>query len=520
MRPQGNCPSGATRSPGASAGIRGRLAQGDLVARQLHSPPHPSIEYPRCRRATPIIFTEELFRVHESADFLASAEDEKNLRIMEAEWADIHHSRNQDWISIAIIAVLTIGGSLEQEPVPKSMLLMSAAVTAILGTLQIDHHWRTREYKIFFIIDPLEAKLGTSRPPREVGKYSWFNVQAALIVSYFALTGLYVTWLSYLLIPAPYQGGIIWPLWLTGFVDLGLFYSKRTSESIRSHIEMGKEQRKCALVTSVPPEGERHSAWIEPSHAARVTVVNAGDTISVRDQAASKLFIYISRYPMRYSTQSERKEMPDGARVMFFHGSEHEVEFAGLAYCLEARAPDLLLPEQPMLAKIDQLELCLRTLKEKPLKIIVPKMDVNDEKHRGFERKWTGGDWRWEPREETVARDVLEYPPDTVEFSVANEFTDQEQHRHSASIETFVPTNGIGVEVFSAGMKSTHASRDGAVTTLLPNCCHIVTLDSLTFVLQVSVGNNKISKDKELCEKTRNTHKASEESDLNRQQVP
>jgi hypothetical protein len=421
-----------------------------------------------------------------SADLLAKDDTERDLRYIEVQWADIFHSRNQDWISLAILAVLTFGASIEPSADIKALLLTSAAVTSFLGILQADRHWWIRDRKLALTISRYERELGLT-PPRN--PKHWFPVQGAFLVSYSALMLMYSVWSLDLFMAFPTFAGVGL---IVGAAIAAILFSIVRAQSITDSIfETKANENPAPVFTTVPGASGIRATTLEAVGGAKVTAVKsqAGAPVTLSpDSTKSRLFIYVCESSMAYNSEGGDGTTSKTGSILIFADSNHTVRFDGSGFCFETKG--IKLPFQPMVADFGELEACLKILGDRPLKLIADRLYPD-------ERRWSARRWSFQRfGGGSLKKDLLVNRQDHFQFSVAGSASHQDFHYHSGSYESLATSKGLSFISSESGRLVSNEAGEHTILTFPPNVKHEVRLGEITFVFQASVASAKIHADK------------------------
>jgi hypothetical protein len=147
------------------------------------------------------------------------------------------------------------------------------------------------------------------------------------------------------------------------------------------------------------------------------------------------------------------------------------------------------LPKHPFFAKKEDLETCLNSLNERPLKLVAP--DLRENESEWEEKRWTFS----EENSNIVDKKVLLNRKDSFQFSVANSKSKQKFHVHRSTLEIYV--SDFDIELFLKDNEKSSIKSNGLLI-IPPNIPHKVRLDGLTYVFQISQKKAEISQDKEI----------------------
>jgi hypothetical protein len=148
------------------------------------------------------------------------------------------------------------------------------------------------------------------------------------------------------------------------------------------------------------------------------------------------------------------------------------------------------LPPNPLVAATPQLAACLKLLHGRPLKLVA-------EARHDDERPWITPLWTFQVRDGHVAvKDLLELPADRSQFSVANENSRQQSHKHLNVFELYISAFPMDVQYRQAdGTPETLTVECGAML-VPPTVEHHVVLHGLTFVVQCATPEHRVGTDK------------------------
>lgn len=145
----------------------------------------------------------------------------------------------------------------------------------------------------------------------------------------------------------------------------------------------------------------------------------------------------------------------------------------------------------PKAATLTDLADCLRLLGERPLKLIADA--VQPALH---ESPWNDSLWSFSRHAGAITdKKLLAFPPDSFQFSIANEHSRQEFHFHASVLEIYVSDSPIDLIYAKDGRQQTLAVPCG-VLIVPPGVAHQVKLQGLTFVFQVAIRGRQVHNDK------------------------
>lgn len=158
----------------------------------------------------------------------------RNLEYIKLEWADIHHSRQQEWGALVVIAgifyaIAQIDPNYPDNPLEAKILLaLLGAFCAFLGAWVCWQHHEILQQKTLVIVQ-LERQIGIQYPTRDV----WFPVQ---ILLFWLFGGICCTFigltLAYLAKSYEYKQLINWAyaialvLFVFGFLGFAVYRRK------------------------------------------------------------------------------------------------------------------------------------------------------------------------------------------------------------------------------------------------------------------------------------------------------
>ena len=113
---------------------------------------------------------------------------------------------------------------------------------------------------------------------------------------------------------------------------------------------------------------------------------------------------------------------------------------------------------------------------------------------------WQDAMWQFSRSGDGVAdKKLLPFPEDSFQFSVANEHSKQDFHRHAGVLEIYV--SHFPIELFYAkGVEEEHLRVPSGILIVPPGVAHRVQLHGLTFVFQVVIGSGHVHDDKDVIE--------------------
>jgi len=130
----------------------------------------------------------------EHAEKKTKLENEQLLEIIKTAWADIHHTRNQEWTSLAMIGGIIYALFQVKDSNLQTAITIFGLIACILSILMVVRHWLLFKSKIKIIIT-LHEKMGISIKMPE----SKIPVQGIIAFFYFLLCSALLGWLTWLL---------------------------------------------------------------------------------------------------------------------------------------------------------------------------------------------------------------------------------------------------------------------------------------------------------------------------------
>lgn len=149
----------------------------------------------------------------------------------------------------------------------------------------------------------------------------------------------------------------------------------------------------------------------------------------------------------------------------------------------------------PKAASLADLARCLQLLGSRPLKLIA------DAVQPGLcESLWSSAAWKFSYDNTVVSdKNLLPFPEDAFQFSLANERSKQDFHRHASVLEIYASSFSIELLFENEGRPETLSVPSGVVI-VPPGVSHRVTLHGLTFVFQVAVRGGQVHNDRTIVE--------------------
>lgn len=321
----------------------------------------------------------------------------RNLEYIKLQWEDIHHSRQQEWKALAVIAGIFYAIAQVDLPYPgnlgaKIFLGLLGVSSAFLGACISWQHYTIFLQKIS-VINKLERQIGIQYPMRTVR----FSVQVLLFLLF---------------------GGIC-----SAFVGITLGYGAEAFG--RDELRLGAYGVGVAVFLA----GFLRSAFVRRREATKVTS----------------------------------------------YGFSH-----------------------PYYAEMEDLERCLASLGDVPLKLIVGgTLDRPGIK----EIPWESSQWTFELEDDSIIKPVLLNQRDVFQFSLANASSRQDWHRHNSTFEVYVSNDPMDLDYEEQGAaKKVHVNQGMLIVP--PGVRHEVGLGGNTFVFQATLAGQSLGEDKEQEGKT------------------
>jgi hypothetical protein len=95
-----------------------------------------------------------------------------------------------------------------------------------------------------------------------------------------------------------------------------------------------------------------------------------------------------------------------------------------------------------------------------------------------------------------VSKDILEFPSDQFQFSVADARSRQQSHKHLSVVELYISPYGMEVQYTRSDGTSEILSIEGGAILVPPTVEHNLKLHGLTFVVQYAAPGQRVSSDK------------------------
>jgi len=112
------------------------------------------------------------------------------LELIKNEWADIHHSRNQEWTSLVIIGGVFYAFFNVSEKDVQQTIALFGFIACMLSIMMLYRHWKLFRKKIY-LITLLEKEIGIClefyKNEKEDRKVKKITVQSILMQFYFLL---------------------------------------------------------------------------------------------------------------------------------------------------------------------------------------------------------------------------------------------------------------------------------------------------------------------------------------------
>jgi hypothetical protein len=145
----------------------------------------------------------------------------------------------------------------------------------------------------------------------------------------------------------------------------------------------------------------------------------------------------------------------------------------------------------PLFAEQDDLESCLESLKNRPLKLIAGGL-YNDEV------VWEKLKWDFQVNEtrDIVNKKLLLNTKDNFQISVANQHSKQDFHLHEQLYEIYISVSKICCEYFVDGHEDHPVSISHGILIIPPGVTHKVKLSGTTYVFQCSISNCTVGGDR------------------------
>jgi hypothetical protein len=318
---------------------------------------------------------------------------ERNLEYIKLQWADIHHSRQQEWKALAVVAGIFYAMAQVDLPYPENVgakvfLGLLGVLSAFLGACISWQHYTIFLQKIS-VINRLERQMGIQYPMRTVK----FSVQVLLFLLF---------------------GGIS-----SAFVGVTSGY---------------------------------------------VTEAFGRDELRLWAYATGAVF-FVGFVGFALARRRESMEVTS-------YGFSH-----------------------PFYAQMKDLEQCLASLGDVPLKLVV---GGTLDRPRVKEIPWQSPQWTCYLDDETITKPVLLNQQDVFQFSLANASSRQDWHRHSSIFEIYVSDDPMDLEYEEQGVErkrqALHVNR--GVLIIPPEVPHKVSLSGNTFVFQATLAGQGLGEDK------------------------
>ena len=108
--------------------------------------------------------------------------------------------------------------------------------------------------------------------------------------------------------------------------------------------------------------------------------------------------------------------------------------------------------------------------------------------------------WQFSRSGDSIAdKKLLRFAEDSFQFSVANERSKQDFHRHADVLEIYVSHFPIEL-TYEKGVEEEHLRVPSGILIVPPGVAHRVELHGLTFVFQVVIGSGHVHDDKVVTE--------------------
>lgn len=314
----------------------------------------------------------------------------RNLEYIKLEWADIHHSRQQEWSALVVIAGIFYAIARVDLPPPQSLeakifLGLLGVLSAFLGAWICWQHHEILQQKISLIVK-LERQIGIQYPVRCV----WFPVQVLLF------------WLF---------GGIC-----SAFVGITLSYAVQA----RGYLDLQLKMYGVGIATFL----------------------------------LFLVFAVLRRWKALRSVT---------------YGYRH-----------------------PFYAEMEDLERCLASLGDVPLKLIV---GGTLDRPGIREVPWESPQWTWQLDSKSVTKPVLLNRRDVFQSSLAAAFSRQDWHQHKSTFEVYVSDDQMAVEYEEQGTEK-KLRVDRGVLIIPPGIPHKASLSGSTFVFQATLAGRGLGQDK------------------------
>jgi len=145
----------------------------------------------------------------------------------------------------------------------------------------------------------------------------------------------------------------------------------------------------------------------------------------------------------------------------------------------------------PFFAELDRVTRCLDLIGQKPIKLI-SNTTYDDE------IPWKDSEWSFKKENgKIVNKKLLLNPRDLFQFSIANEQSHQEFHRHNEVAEIFASHSEMKIDYGAKGKEKDIKVSKG-VLIVPPDIRHKVQLNGLTFVFQCAIEGGMVQDDKEV----------------------
>ena len=153
----------------------------------------------------------------------------------------------------------------------------------------------------------------------------------------------------------------------------------------------------------------------------------------------------------------------------------------------------------PFYAEMETLEACLTQLGAKPLKLIVGET-LDQPGIRETEWQEEPAKWDWSEENGFLTKPALTTENDKFQFSLANQTSRQDWHRHKSAVEIFASDRPMKL-VFEKPDSEAHEREefkvDEGIFIIPPGIWHEIALEGTAFVFQASLDGGKIRNDKE-----------------------
>ena len=206
--------------------------------------------------------------------------------------------------------------------------------------------------------------------------------------------------------------------------------------------------------------------------------------------------IYASEANLEFTANSGERTIGPSV-VLVPPNMEHRVRTTGLTFAFKVTSKMSYQSIQgwPKQARLDSILECLGRLGDRPLKLVASAP-------RGGEEDWGPnlGDWAFKlDSSGGIQKDILLNEDDDFGFSITNQNSKQSFHFHEDSFEAYASNNVVNAICEGSDRPRQEGIRHGGgIMIFPPNVVHKVELGGLAFVLQVSSGRDRVSKDKKL----------------------